>query len=201
MLRCRKLVSSIQSTGRWTHALAWSLFVSLTVGVVLGATGTGPGLGTPEIPATTVSGGGGAHQGLLPSGSAVTIDFTLGALHLGSGTGSGSYSVLGGYQAQREAIEERTAASTPFRRGEVNGDGVMNIADAVVIFERVLLGGIVVCLDSADANDDGLVDIADGIVMLTYLFTNGEVLPSPGSFECGPDPTDDPLDCAEYDCN
>ena len=59
MLRYRKLVSSIQSTGRWTHALAWSLFVSLTVGVVLGATGTGPGLGTPEIPATTVSGGRG----------------------------------------------------------------------------------------------------------------------------------------------
>ena len=184
-----------------TRALTWSLLLPLAVAIVLGATGVGPGLGSPEIPASTVSGGGGAHQALFPVGSTATIDFTLGALHLGSGTGVGGYSVLGGYQAQREAIEERTAASTPFRRGEVNGDGVMNIADAVVIFERVLLGGIVVCLDSADANDDGLVDIADGIVMLTYLFTNGEVLPSPGSFECGPDPTDAPLDCAEYDCN
>ena len=183
-----------------TRALVSSLLLPLALAVVVGASSAGPGLGTPEIPASTVSGGGGAHQALLPAGAAVTIDFTLGALHLGSGIGADGYSVLGGYQAQREAIEERTAAGTPFRRGEANGDGVFDIADAVITFERVLLGGIVNCLDAADADDDGRVDIADGIWMLSYQFSEGPPLPAPGPAACGPDPTDDGLDCSDYHC-
>ncbi|MEC9476696.1 MAG: hypothetical protein VX764_06640 [Planctomycetota bacterium] len=193
-------MASTQLAGRWTRALLPSLILPLMLGILLGASATGPGLGVPELPAETVSSGGGVHQALLPGGAAVTIDFTIGALHLGSGTGTGSYGVLGGYQAQREAIEERTAAGIPFRRGEANGDGIFDIADAAITFERVLLGGIVKCLDAADADDDGRVDIADGVWMLNYLFNEGEVLPAPGPQVCGPDPTADGLDCSEYDC-
>ena len=175
--------------------------MSWTMASAFGANSHGPTLGSAEIPAATISGSGGVHEGILPAGAVVTIDFSLGGLHLGSGTGAGNFSVLGGYQAQREAIEERTGGGgTPFRRGEANGDGVFDISDAVITFERVLLGGIVNCRDAADADDDGRLGIADGIWMLSYLFSEGEALPAPGSSGCGPDPTDDALDCLEYDC-
>ena len=140
MPRQENLIATNSAFRQRTRVLLTSLLLPLLLGVVVGASTIGPGLGTPEIPASTVSGGGEAHEGILPAGAAVRIDFTLGALHLGSGSGAGGFDVLGGYQAQREAIAERTAAGTSFRRGEANGDGIFDIADAVITFERVLLG-------------------------------------------------------------
>ncbi|MFN0057226.1 MAG: hypothetical protein ACKVX7_02105 [Planctomycetota bacterium] len=89
-----------------------------------------------------------------------------------------------------------------FRRGECNGDGGFNIADAVSLLNYLFVPPptVLACADACDANDDGLVNIADAIATLQALFGTPSVpLPAPyGS--CGTDSTLDPLDCDSYTC-
>ncbi|MBT5738558.1 MAG: hypothetical protein HN891_01100 [Planctomycetes bacterium] len=81
-----------------------------------------------------------------------------------------------------------------FRRGDVNEDGDRNVADAVRALSYLFGGGIAPeCLDSVDCNDDGANDVSDVITLLDYLFQSGSAPPDP--FDCGSDPTDDPLSC------
>ena len=63
--------------------------------------------------------------------------------------------------------------------GEVNGDGAVNIADAISLL-GYLFGGQAEpgCLKAADANDDGGVNIADAVTILGYLF-GGQPLIAP----------------------
>ena len=86
-----------------------------------------------------------------------------------------------------------------FRRGDVNNDGGLNIADIVAIgvflFEA---GDPPVCLDAADTNDDGVIDVADPVRLVRFLFQFGPPLPAPGN-ACGTDPTDDTLVCLVAD--
>ena len=91
---------------------------------------------------------------------------------------------------------------TEFRRGDSNGDGGFNIADAVFLLAALFSGGPPSdCADASDANDDGGVNIADAIFKLATLFSGGAPLPAPGSIDCGIDPTDsDALDCVNYTC-
>ena len=88
-----------------------------------------------------------------------------------------------------------------FRRGEVNGDGRMNILDAIVVILKLFAGGPdLPCQDAADANDDGRLSVDDPIAILTRLFRGGEPLPSPGDARCGIDTTDDSLETCEARC-
>jgi len=93
-----------------------------------------------------------------------------------------------------------------FERGHTNGDGDLNLADAVCLLSYLFGPAgesckeiVRQCLDAADANDDGAVDVADAIAILSHLFAGAGPLPEPfGS--CGIDPTNsDDLDCLIYD--
>ncbi|MEM7234950.1 MAG: dockerin type I repeat-containing protein [Planctomycetota bacterium] len=88
-----------------------------------------------------------------------------------------------------------------FRRGHANGDGNLNLTDAVNLLEFLFLGvDALDCLKSADANDDGDVNLSDAIGVLNFLFLGGGELPPPFD-DCGPDPTDDDLTCeTPHDC-
>jgi len=93
-------------------------------------------------------------------------------------------------------ILESTCGVQPgpvFRRGDVNVDGSVNIADAITILGH-LFGGEPApsCPDAADTNDDGAVNIADAIKVLGFLFGGEGPLPEP-SERCGLDPTPDTL--------
>jgi len=84
---------------------------------------------------------------------------------------------------------------TDFVRGDSNGDGVVQISDAVADLTFLLsIGGPApLCLDAADANDDGQFDIADPVRVLNALFLPGAPpLPAPYP-SCGPDPSPDGL--------
>ena len=87
--------------------------------------------------------------------------------------------------------------STPgFRRGNTNGDSGVDLADALFVVNYLFAGGQQPnCLDSADINDDGSLDISDTVYLLNYLFVSGPTPAAPGPQNCGPDPTDDNLDC------
>lgn len=87
-----------------------------------------------------------------------------------------------------------------FRRGDANGDGTVNLADAIAILTRLFLpGSPLPCADAQDVNDSGSLDLADAVTLLGNLFgmTNPPI-PAPGVGSCGDDPTADSLDCLDY---
>ena len=84
-----------------------------------------------------------------------------------------------------------------FIRGEVNGDGSLDIAD-VIYSLNYLFGEIALsCQDAADTNDDGLLNIADPINLLGFLFSGDTAPPAPFP-DCGADPTADALTCENF---
>jgi len=111
------------------------------------------------------------------------------------------YAIAGrGLEAQSLGSVEKLSieTGTTFKRGNVNGDDRMNIADAIFILGYLYSGSQApTCLDAADANDDGAVDIADAITLLDHLFGESGPLPEPFG-ACGIDPTADELGCDSY---
>ncbi|MBN1417382.1 MAG: tetratricopeptide repeat protein, partial [Planctomycetes bacterium] len=97
-----------------------------------------------------------------------------------------------------KATWRTTVSPVPFRRGDANADGAINISDPVFnINYQFASGAAPSCLKTADANDDGIVDLGDPIFELNYLFASGPVPPAPLA-ECGADPTADALGCESY---
>ena len=87
-----------------------------------------------------------------------------------------------------------------FRRGDVNNDGDLNIADPSYLLGNLFQGGTAPpCDASADANSDDALTIADAIFLFNYLFAGGEApgSPFPG---CGVD-LDTALTCAATICS
>ena len=54
-------------------------------------------------------------------------------------------------------------------RGDVNGDGSVNIADVTALIDLLLSGGIV--NPESDSNDDGIVNIADVTTLIDFLLS------------------------------
>ncbi|MGE3165636.1 MAG: hypothetical protein AB7O52_12070 [Planctomycetota bacterium] len=80
-------------------------------------------------------------------------------------------------------------ATVPFVRGDANGDGVLNLSDAVVLLAYLFSGqALQNCLDAYDANDMDTVNLADSVYLLGYLFSGGPPPPAPFP-TCGPDET------------
>ncbi|MCA8960848.1 MAG: CRTAC1 family protein [Planctomycetes bacterium] len=89
-----------------------------------------------------------------------------------------------------------------FVRGDSDGNGVVDLADVVVLLSYLFLGGELPCPDGGDVTDSGSLDVADPILLLSALFlgASGEVAPPS---ECGTDPTIDlpaPLGCPGAAC-
>jgi hypothetical protein len=82
-----------------------------------------------------------------------------------------------------------------FRRGDIDGDGGVTIADAIFLALHLFCGGNEpTCIDSSDVDDDGRVEINDAVFLLNHLFRGGSEPPPPFVL-CGVDQTEDDLDC------
>ena len=89
--------------------------------------------------------------------------------------------------------------SSSFRRGDSNEDSAFDIADAIHTLGVLFLGsGGIACGDAADSNDDGEVDITDAVHSLGVLFLGQVQIPPPGTKSCGPDPSEDSLECEGF---
>jgi hypothetical protein len=87
-----------------------------------------------------------------------------------------------------------------FRRGDVDGDGEINITDGVRVLNHLFLGtGEITCPDAADTNDQGELNITSGVFILNWLFLGGREPPPPGPRECGEDDTDDAMEECAYE--
>ncbi len=84
---------------------------------------------------------------------------------------------------------------TTFRRGEINGDGVIDLADALRLLNHLFSGQPAPrCEKAADIDDGGVLDISDAIQLLRHLFVAGDPPAEPYN-EPGIDPTPDGLRC------
>jgi hypothetical protein len=71
----------------------------------------------------------------------------------------------------------------PFVCGDANGDGFIDISDAVYLIQYIFGGGPVPNpLCSGDANGDSTVDISDAVYLIAYIFSGGS---APVSDCCG----------------
>jgi hypothetical protein len=89
-----------------------------------------------------------------------------------------------------------------FRRGDVDGDGTMDLADPVLVLSRLFLGsGPLLCEDAADADDSGTLELTDPVFILSRLFLGGPPPLPPGPEKCGQDPSGDGLaPCGAVGC-
>jgi hypothetical protein len=85
------------------------------------------------------------------------------------------------------------------RRGDVNGDQTLNVADAQAIQLYLYFGTQILCLDTADVNDDGLVLPGDATSILSYVYSGGDP-PAPPFPGCGKDTSWDALFCIGSNC-
>lgn len=111
---------------------------------------------------------------------------------------------IGGYSASLSSVVQRylgalqVSHEDPFRRGDFDHNGALQLGDAVGLLAYLFLSGSTpTCLDGADFDDDGGVDVADGVALLSYLFLGTAPPPAPG-LTCGPDPTVDGLADCDY---
>ena len=94
----------------------------------------------------------------------------------------------------REFLE---ATCFVFVRGDSNGDGALDISDAVHTLLFLFLGDASLeCEDMADSNDDGEVDISDALRTLGHLFECDSAPPYPFP-DPATDPTQDAFSCGE----
>lgn len=121
-------------------------------------------------------------------------------------SGFSSESIIDNLQIYAKAFSEqelrekytnfRPKVEAKFFRGDANGEGRVDLSDAVSILDFLFKdGNRPKCFDAADVNDDGYLDIADPIKLLFTLFQGGTI-PDPYLSE-GQDITPDKFTCEE----
>jgi hypothetical protein len=147
----------------------------------------------PDVPFTAPSGGPlSAYVGVILDSTSVAMEYSEANNanpFLAGNHGNQPISIIG-------------FAGKTFRRGDANGNGKVDLSDAIFILAWLFSGGDApACLSTADSNDTGEIDISDAITTLSWLFLGGKEPPDPGPFECGRDPTPDRLpDCDPATC-
>lgn len=101
-------------------------------------------------------------------------------------------------------ITEVAGPQSPFRRGDVNGNGVvLALIDAIALLDYSFNEGPVpACLDAADIDGDNVIEgIEDTLALLNYAYNGGEAPATPGPFICDlDDDMDGTLDCGDPTC-
>ena len=89
-----------------------------------------------------------------------------------------------------------------FRRGDVDGNALVQLTDAIYLLTWLYLSGPEPpCPDASDSDDNGILELTDAIYSLTWLFLSGTPMPSPGPTACGPDTQEDSLGpCSSSGC-
>ncbi len=120
-----------------------------------------------------------------------------------SGPDEHTYCVRGriGVSKSAKAVCRFVVPKPRFRRGDVDGNRLGQITDAVALLGFLFLGTTEPrCPDAADADDNGVLQITDAVRILGYLFLGTAAPPAPGPDTCGEDPTADALAACEGEC-
>ncbi len=154
--------------------------------------GFGSGVGTVQVIDPAANFSVSTFASIPVPGAIVSPSFLVfrpGALPFEPGSGPDGGSFFVAYSDFNEVAG--VAEVTPelwFVRGEVNGDGRVDIADAVSIMGFLFGGGEAPVVPvAADANDDGSTDLSDAVYLLDFLFRGRSAPPAPFP-ERGPEP-------------
>jgi M6 family metalloprotease-like protein len=78
------------------------------------------------------------------------------------------------HMAKQWTNDHVISLSSPVLCGDANGDGTVNVGDAVYLINYIFKGGPAPDpLCSGDANGDGVVNIADAVYLINYIFKGG----------------------------
>ncbi len=125
-----------------------------------------------------------ANPLLIGSSTAVTLQNNLGSPPLFNVITVGGSSVLPTLLPGAINFVDLPA----LKRGDANGDGSVNIADAINLIQYLFNNGPTPgCLEAADVNDDGLNDVSDAVFLIQFQFLDGSPPPAPYP-TCGTDP-------------
>ncbi len=103
--------------------------------------------------------------------------------------------------------DSNVACATPgavgedFKRGDVDGNGVLELTDVIRSLNFKFLGNTgIECPDAADVDDNGALELTDDIRSLNFQFAgiSGTVPAPPGPLTCGPDENPDTLPPCNY---
>lgn len=103
------------------------------------------------------------------------------------------------YAGPANPLEIPECAEVLFVRADANGDGSVDIGDAIEALGQLFLGEFIACEIALDMNDDNTRDIGDPVYLLSALFSGGPGIPAPVG-ACGVDPTPGLLECNTYTC-
>ncbi len=93
-------------------------------------------------------------------------------------------------------VEVSSMAAPQFVRGDVDGNGSLNVSDPIRTLLHLFVGQEIACRDAADVDDDESLNISDAILLLEYIFRDGTP-PAPPFPELGPDSEgEDALGCS-----
>lgn len=85
-----------------------------------------------------------------------------------------------------------------FKRGDANGDGIVNIADAIFVINFLFTSGPAPgCMIAANMNGDSVIDISDIIFNVSFQFSGGPAPPPPFP-DCGVESSASGLSCLSY---
>ncbi len=112
-----------------------------------------------------------------------------------TGRGAPIFTDIGAFESQGPDACGTTPPAR-FLRGEANGDGSIDLTDAVAVLFVLFAGLESNCEDALDCDDSGQLDTTDAVFLLEYLFRGGAAPPAPAGSP-GVDPTEDgdPLGC------
>ncbi|MAJ28471.1 hypothetical protein CBD41_03535 [bacterium TMED181] len=123
----------------------------------------------------------------FPVESLIPLTSTMQVRFMASDTGQGSIVEMA---VDDFEIAQKVCFEGPvFTRGDANGDGSVDVSDAVTVLQYLFEGFVIECVDSADYGDNGSVNIADPVGIVGFLF-GGESPPSAPYPSCGIDPTE-----------
>lgn len=113
----------------------------------------------------------------LPVGDGPILNLLFQASGTGSGTIDTAY-LNGVVTGVKPLYQDYVPSVTPitFRvgiRGDANGDGTINVGDAVYIVNYVFRGGPAPDSYQGDANGDGNINIGDAVFIVNYVFRGG----------------------------
>ena len=135
------------------------------------------------------------------SGTTIQPDPIQGTVTIGSGSspstdpGAGDDQSPGSGDNTTSSDDDPPANEVTFLRGDVNGDGSLDVSDGSLLQLWLTGGGTTPpCLDAADVNDDGMVNLSDPIDLFEFLYQGSNPPPAPYP-NAGSDPTADGLDC------
>ena len=139
-----------------TYAL---LMVSVYIFILSASTSSAA---TYTIPRQVIASGGGRG-----TSATYVVNFTVGQPAVGTGSSASYPRVgLGFWQPYAES----------YVCGDANGDGTIDISDAVSLIAYIFLGGPAPNpLAAGDANCDGTVDISDAVYLISYIFSGGRL--------------------------